>query len=100
MYEKRQAYFHRDREGAIHEKSFVSVNLLLKIRRKLYVEYFNTYLKASFFLFHNLLSFVELCSFYFLNTLWNTENLYEDSCSKYKTIWLKNSLEIEKTKSI
>ena len=30
--------------------------------------------KSSLFLFHNSLRFVELCSFYFLNTLWNTEN--------------------------
>jgi len=31
-------------------------------------------MKSSLFLFHNPLRFVELCSFYFLNTLWNTEN--------------------------
>ena len=31
-------------------------------------------LTAHFFLFHNPLRFVELCNFYFLNTLWNTKN--------------------------
>jgi len=32
-------------------------------------------IRVSYNLFHNPLRFVELCSFYFLNTLWNREDL-------------------------